>query len=1156
MKLGIIVLLTFVITLFLLAPLNAQQKYYSTIVIDTLHVNFENSYHLSNPAVIPFTETIRLNRKLLNNNDYKMNYESAAFKLSDSLQYSVFDTLIVAYQAINLNLQSEYKKRSLVYKFDEKSGDTLKIAKQGNDMFSSESIFGKGIEKSGTLVRGFTVGTTTDFTLKSGLRLQLSGKLSNDIEVVAALTDENSPIQPEGNTANLEELDKVFIQVKHPNVTGTFGDYELQEKTGEFGVVDRKLQGLLGEFNYDGQKGFISVASSKGKFTTNQFNGSDGVQGPYQLSGANGEIAIIIIAGTEKVYIDGVEVKRGERNDYIIDYANAQITFTPNKLITSASRISIDFEYTDRQYERTFFGAGVKAQLFEKKLSVQFQYSREGDNQDAPVDISLSDSDKQILAAAGNDRFKATKSGIAVAPPDSQGVIRGVYQKIDTVINSQPYSYYLYNPGAEGAVYNLTFSYVGEMQGDYIRQSIGNFKFVGTKQGNYLPLIFLPLPELKQLGNLVLNYKYDKGIEFGLELAGSLWDRNRFSSIDDSKDGGYARNAFINFDPREIKIGNTDLGKIGFSYKDRYIEDRFTTLDRINPVEFNRYFNVSDSTSGQSEQLREFNLSLIPVKELNITSSYGYLKRGNDFISNRFNNTLVFSDNNLYRLEYNLDYVQSENLYSKSNWLRQRGSAYYLFGKLKPGIDFLAEDKKDYITGVDSVLSSSLKYYELDPFLELVDFSGFKLSAKYSLRQDYAPLNGELLKQATSSAEYFEINYSGMREFNSTLNLTVNNKYYSDAFKKNGSLNSQTILVRSQSRFNFAKPVTGDLYYEVSTQKSAKLQKVFIKVAQGAGNYIYLGDLNHNGIQDENEFQPTLYDGNYALVTVPTDQLYPVIDLKVNTRWKIRYGEIFKDGSLAQKIMQPLSSETYWRIEENTQEQDYKKIYLLQLSDFQNPDKTIYGTNLLQQDIFLFENDPDFSMRLRFSQTKSMNQYNGGIEQTYNRERSIRINFKMIPEISNQTDLVNENDNARAPVTSTSRREITGNSVSSDFSYRPQNNIEVGFNLKVGRREDYFPAVPTLIDLNSQLLRFTFSFTGYGRLRIELERDELTSNSTDNYIPFELTEGNLIGKNYFWRLNFDYKIAANLQSTISYDGRLQGANKVIHTARAEVRAYF
>jgi len=66
----------------------------------------------------------------------------------------------------------------------------------------------------------------------------------------------------------------------------------------------------------------------------------------------------------------------------------------------------------------------------------------------------------------------------------------------------------------------------------------------------------------------------------------------------------------------------------------------------------------------------------------------------------------------------------------------------------------------------------------------------------------------------------------------------------------------------------------------------------------------------------------------------------------------------------------------------------------------------------------------------------------------------------------------------------------------------------------------------------------------------------LSANTTENFIPYEMTNGNQIGKNYFWRLNFDYKLSSFLQTTISYDGRVQGTNRVVHTARAEARAFF
>ena len=1134
----------------------AQSEYLTYIVRDTIPVNFDNIYNISQPTIIPFTETIVLRDSILSKDDYKFSYNSGIFSLSDSLPYSIFDTLVVTYQAVNLGIRKEYKRRDLVIKYDTVTGDTIRVVSEGTGGFSAESIFGPGIEKSGTIVRGFTVGTTKDFTLNSGLRLQLSGRLSEDIEVVAALTDENTPIQPEGNTERLEELDKVFIQIKHPNAVGTFGDYQIQRRGSEFGVLDRKLQGLMGEFSFKENKGFVSVAGSRGKFNTNIFNGTEGVQGPYRLSGINNEREIIIIAGTERVYLDGILMKRGEANDYVIDYSNSQITFTPNKLITSASRMVVDFEYSDRRYNRNFFGAGGETRFFNNNVSLKVQYLREGDDQNAPIDISLSDEDKNTLYQAGDDRNKATKSGVTLATPDSLGIIKGIYTKVDTLIDNQSFTFYTYAPGDSASVYNVTFSFVGEGLGDYVKESLGNYRFVGVGKGSYLPVTFLPLPELKQLGNIVLSLTPFEDVTLSLEYAGSLWDKNRLSDLDDNDNYGYARNIFLKVNPKKIDIGNLSLGKIGLSYKDRFIQDKFTSADRLNEIEFNRNYNIFSSQQPQDEELREIGLNLIPVEELNISSTAGLLRRGDDFKSNRYNNLLRFSDSKNYNVNYNFDYVETENVSLKSKWLRQTGNGYFQFWKLTPGVDFLSENRKDKRAGNDSLLSESLKYYDVAPYLKLTDFYGLAISLKYSLRDDYLPLNGIMYKESQSQTQFYEVNYSGIREINSTLNFTYRNKKYTNEFKQQGFLNTETILIRSQTKIRPVDPIDGDLYYEVSTQKSAKLEKVFVRVEEGTGNYIYIGDINNNGIADENEFEPTVYDGDFIQVTIPTDELFPVIDLKTSTRWKIRYGDLFGNSSTLSKILNPFSSETFWRVEENSREEDYKKIYLLKFSYFQNEDKTIRGSNYIQQDFFVFENDQEFSLRLRFAERKSLNQFSGGVERAYNRERSLRIRFKMIKEMSNQTDVANISDNVAAPVTSNRRRMITGNNITTDFSYRPERNIEVGLKLKTGRSEDTLPDEPTIIDLNSQALRFNLSFAGTGRLRIEVERTELTTNTSQNIIPFELTGGNLIGKNYYWRLNFDYRLSGNLQSTVSYDGRLQGGSRAIHTARAEVRAYF
>ncbi|GAB4299585.1 MAG: hypothetical protein Kow0098_26240 [Ignavibacteriaceae bacterium] len=1137
-------------------PLFAQEDYYTAEVQDTIPINFDNKYSISSVNIIPFSEKIILRGKELSRSDYNISYASGIFSLSDSLAYSIFDTLFVSYQTIRLSLQKEYKHRSLLVKYDENVGDTIKVVQYEGE-FSSEEIFGRGIQKSGTIIRGFTVGTNKDFSLNSGLRLQISGNLSDDIEIVAALTDENTPIQPEGNTERLEELDKVYIQIRHPNAIGNFGDYDLNKRYGEFGIVNRKLQGLMGEFFYSGQTGYVAIAGSKGKFNSNFFNGIDGVQGPYRLTGINGENDIIIIAGSEKVFLDGIEMTRGENNDFIIDYSNASVTFTPKRLITSASRINIDFEYTDRRYSRNFFGAGVESSLFNNTIGIKVQYLREGDDKNSPIDLVLSEDDKKILEQAGDDRNKAVKSGVSLAAPDSLGIIRGTYIEKDTVINNQSFKYYIYSPGDSLAKYNVSFSYVGEGKGDYIRESLGVYRFTGIGTGNYLPVIFLPLAELKQVGNIVLDLNLVKDVSLILEYSGSLWDKNQFSGLDKADDYGYARNILLNVSPQKIDIADISLGKIGLSYKDRFVQSRFTSPDRFNSVEFNRDYNIGELPFNEDESLREIGLSLTPVDELTINSTAGFLRKGDSFKSDRYNNILRFSDNDIYNLNYKFDYVKTENQLISSSWLRENGSAGYKVFFLKPGIDYISEKRKDKQTGKDSLITGSLEYLELGPFIELIDVEGFEASAKYSWREESFPLNGFLTRQSSANTHYYRLNYFGIDEVNSSVDFTYRVKKYTEQFKSSGLLDNETILIRSQNRFNFwQRLINGDLFYEVSTQKSARLEKVFVKVEQGTGNYRYIGDLNNDGIADENEFEPTLYDGDFILVTLPTDELFPVIDLKSSTRWKLNYKELFTGKSFFSNLISPVSTETYWRVEENTREEDYKKIYLLQFSYFQNEQNTIAGTNYFQQDIFLFENDTDFSTRLRFAQRKSLNQFSGGVERSYFRERSLRINFKLIQEVGNQTDIAFINDNVRAPESSNRKRQVDESSVTTDFSYRPERNIEIGFKIKVSRSEDRFPLIPTVIDLNSLLLRFNLSFAGTGRLRIEIQRDELNASTTENFIPFELTGGNLIGKNYIWRVNFDYRLSSNLQSTLSYDGRVQGGGKTVHTMRAEARAYF
>ena len=1147
--------LFFILLLICAGKTIAQVSPFYPIARDTFKVIPQNKYFISSVAVLPGSEIILINNKTLSKADYTFSYSEGYFSLNKEVKPALFDTIIIMYQSYITGLKKEYKNRTLVIIPGKENTPVSKIVLNEKKVPISESIFGKGIQKSGSLIRGFQVSSNRDFTLNSGLRLQLSGRISEDIEIVAALSDENIPIQPEGNTERLNEIDKVFIQLKHKNVIGTFGDYELKVNSGEFSKLNRKLQGLKGEFFAGDFQGGIAIASSRGKFNTYLLSGRDGNQGPYRLYGANNENDITVIAGSEKVFVDGLEMKRGENNDYIIEYSTAQVTFTSRRLITSASRISVDFEYTDRRYQRNFLGLNLATKLLDDKLKLAFNYYREGDDQGNLVDYTLTDEEKKTLEQAGNDRTKAVVTGVSVATPDSTGKVQGFYSKSDTTINGNRFSYYIYAPSSAKSIYNVVFTYVGEGKGDYSRVTLSNYKFAGIGAGSYLPVKYLPMPELKQNANLIIETSFIKNINFNIELAGSSYNANRFSSTSGSDNSGFAANLYFDLKPVDLNLLQTDLGKVSFNVRERYMQSKYSPFDRINPVEFNRDYNYSSNINAD-EELREINLNYLPSARLNLNTKYGMLKKGGDFKSDRYVIAAKFNDPESGYLEYNFDYVNTDNLALSSSWNKQNGRAYYTIGKFRPGIEFLFENKEEKKNNTDSLYTSSLRYFEAAPYVELVKITGFDLRTQVSFREESAPVAGIMQKQSDAFLRSLKIGFRLIPEISSTINLTLRNKTYTSVFRQKGYSDNETFLIYSQNKLNFFNSaVTGDIYYEAATEQTAKQQKVFVKVAKGSGNYKYIGDVNGNGVADENDFELTAYDGEFVVIMLPTDQLFPVVDLKTSSKWNVDFAKIFASDGFFAKILRPVSTETFIRIEENSKISSTKDIYLLNLSKFLNDSTTIRGSNYFQQDIFLFKNESDLSIRTRFSERKSLSQYSGGAEKGFSNEKSVRVRFQMVDEISNQTDYINQNDNYFSQTANNRSRQIYKNELSTDFSYRPENNIEAGLKIVVGKIEDKFPKEPTEISSNSQILRINFSFVGIGRLRAEFERNELVAN-TGNFIPYEVTNGNQIGKNYFWRFSFDYRLAANFSASVNYDGRMQGGSRVIHSLRAEARAFF
>ncbi|MBK7426217.1 MAG: hypothetical protein IPI60_03835 [Saprospiraceae bacterium] len=221
--------------------------------------------------------------------------------------------------------------------------------------------------------------------------------MGSDIEILAAISDNTIPIQPEGNTQQLQEFDRIFIQISKDEHTIRAGDFEIGRPDSYFLNYFKRSQGVMYSnvtklapgkmLNSSG-----SFAISKGKFRRQFIQQIEGNQGPYKLTGNDSELFIIVLANTERVYLDGALMNRGLENDYVIDYNRGEVIFTAKRLITKDARIIVEFEYTDQNYLRSMYT--VSSTYEDERWKLDFNVFSEQDNKNSPGNQFLTDEDK------------------------------------------------------------------------------------------------------------------------------------------------------------------------------------------------------------------------------------------------------------------------------------------------------------------------------------------------------------------------------------------------------------------------------------------------------------------------------------------------------------------------------------------------------------------------------------------------------------------------------------------------------------------------------------------------------------------------------------------------------------------------------------------
>jgi hypothetical protein len=284
----------------------------------------------------------------------------------------------------------------------------------------------------------------------------------------------------------------------------------------------------------------------------------------------------VVVAGSERVWLDGRELTRGDSNDYVIDYSRGEIEFTNRRLITKDSQIAVDFEVAEQEYRRSFYLGEGKSVLLNDHAGLRASVTAETDSEE-PLNFTMTEERREALRQAGDEQV--------LVPGAVCGVENGDYNQVDGHFEFA---------GADSGTCEVAFTFVGAGLGEYVRDrnldtGVTFFRFVGAGLGDHLSGLFLPAPRNAQLADVGAAGKIgDVDLQWTERTAAK--DLNRLSSLDDDNNEGAAAQMSAAWRTE----GKRYLSGINTVFRGQ--EAEFTPMGRTRAVFLGERWNFTDTT--------------------------------------------------------------------------------------------------------------------------------------------------------------------------------------------------------------------------------------------------------------------------------------------------------------------------------------------------------------------------------------------------------------------------------------------------------------------------------------------------------------------------------------------------------------------------------
>ncbi|HVZ57222.1 MAG TPA: hypothetical protein VG870_11230 [Chitinophagaceae bacterium] len=1032
---------------------------------------------------------------------------------------------------------------------------------------TSKGVFDFGnLRATGSFGRQIAFGNSQDAVVNSTLNMQLEGMLGDSIEVQAAITDNNIPIQPDGNTQQLNEFDQVYLQFRKKGWQLSLGDIDLRQNKNYFLNFYKRLQGISFQTTNRLSKSvtattLVSGSVAKGKFNRNVFEGLEGNQGPYKLTGANNELFFIVLAGTERVYLDGQLLQRGEDQDYVINYNTAEVTFTPKRMITKDSRIQVEFEYADRNFLNANLYLSQELALG-KKMKLRFGVFNNSDAKNSQINQVLDNRQKQFLSTLGDSIQNALYPTAAL---DTFAAGKVLYQKVYYNTSAGTDSFYQYSTDPAVAQYNLAFSDVGVGHGNYLPDFNGAngkvFKFVppvnGVKQGQYEPVTILVTPKKQQVVTMGMDYAMTQHTSVKAEVAMSDFDPNTFSRLDDGHHKGYAAkfqlaNSRDLHTPAKLKL-NT-----GLDYE--YVQDKFKPLERIRNVEFTRDWGLPLVTQAATENILRATAQLQDARNQSLSYQFVNYHRSDSY--DGFQNNIVHqADWKGWLLNNQLSITRFNSTSQQGAFLRpviDVAKQLKHMGNYRIGFNYSLQQNKARDKVADTLGNNSFYFDTYSVYLKSDESRRDRYGITLYTRTDKFPVGKELVKGDRSLNLNLQTQLLSNPRHQFTLDATFRS-LKADTTVTPTQKSDKTILGRAQYLVNEWKGmVTGNVLYEVGAGQEQKRDYAYLEVPAGQGQYVW-NDYDSNGVQSLNEFELAAFpdQAKYIRVYTPTNVfvkanyttfnysfiLNPHVLLPgTGLRGMRKLASLFILQSSMQISKKSLASGNFefnpfkYGLHDtalitlsttmlNTLSFNrYSTVWGIDLSNLRNGGKSLltYGYESRKQN--------NWTMKLRWNLSRTF---------TFTMNSIKGLEALFTPAFANRNYQLNE-------YTLEPKLELISATVfriSAGYSLNTKKNLSQYGGEKALSNSVNLETKYNVLQNSSINAKFTFNQIGY----------KYPANTTVSYV---MLNGLLPGQNYLWTLTFTKRLLNNLELNFQYDGRKSGTARTVHVGRASLTALF